>query len=101
MPSKALHPQNSRVGDDGLPFPPDVPNRRPPVYVTEHGEEKHETPLCPAVRGRTHYMVCREEVLYALGERWCETCRQYDIDLERRDTGWTDPRYKRGDERDA
>lgn len=87
-----LHPQNDRVGHAGIPFPPDPPPRNPPVYVTEHGEEQHETPLCPHVRGRTHYAICREEGLYVFGERRCDTCRMHNLSFE--ESGWTDPRYR-------
>lgn len=94
--SATLHPQNGRVGDAGIGEAiMEYLNyyRRPPVYVTEHGEVKHETPLCPHVRGRRHRAMCREDALYVYGERWCQTCRfaPYGHD------GWTDPRYRRED----
>lgn len=94
--SEALHPQNSTIGTARIPFPPKGPARTPPVYVTEHGEEQHETPLCPHVKGRTHYAVCREEALYLLGERRCETCRMHRLTID--DSGWTDPRYRSDDQ---
>jgi len=96
-----LHPQNGRVGDAGIGEAiMESLNyyRRPSVYVTEHGECKHETPLCPHVRGRTHRAICREGALYVYGERWCGTCRHHGVELPRRDTGWTDPRYRRHDQ---
>lgn len=74
----SLHPQNDRVGDEGIGEAIlEYLNyyRFPPVYVTRHGEKKHETPLCPHVRGRVHRAMCREDALYAYGERWCGTCR--------------------------
>jgi len=89
--SVRLHPQNDRVGTAGLIAPGLEHFRHPAVYVTEHGEVKHETPLCPHVRGRTHYAVCREEALYIYGERRCSTCEMHRWDSG----GWTDPRFRR------
>ena len=44
-------------------------------YVTEHGDCKHETPLCPAIRGRDYAMV-RDEMVY-LDTRRCGRCDGY------------------------
>lgn len=44
-------------------------------YVTEDGDCRHETPLCPAIRGSTHYMV-KDEMVYLDTER-CERCDGY------------------------
>lgn len=90
--STSLHPNNDRIGAAGIPFPPEPPPRRPPSYVTEHGEVRHRTPLCPAVRGRVYVALGAETALYAYGERHCDVCRQYDCRLD--GTGWTDPRYR-------
>lgn len=96
--STSLHPQNDRVGDGGIGEAiMEYLNyyQRPYLIVTEDGEEKHRTPLCPAVRGQVHRLICYEEALYVYGERWCETCRMYRPGGE--DTGWTDPRFRRDD----
>lgn len=100
MSSPSLHPQNDRVGDEGILFPPGRQYRFPPVYIARGGSVKHETPLCPELDGQPFHMVCREDALYTCGERRCETCRSYQTDLDHKDTGWTDPRYRRGDEPD-
>jgi len=77
--SSRIHPINDRSNNL---IPPGVEHfRHPPVYVTEHGEHKHDSPLCPHVRGRTHYALCREDALFALGERWCSDCGPF-ADLE-------------------
>lgn len=97
MSAASLHPQNDRIGDEGIGEAMlEYLNyyRFPPVYVTRHGENKHETPLCPHVRGRVHRAMCREDALYAYGEQWCETCRWYRTP---RHGSWTDPRYQRED----
>lgn len=94
--SASLHPQNDRVGDEGIGEAiMEYLNyyRRPFLVVTEDGGRKHWTPLCPEVRGETWRLICHEEALYVYGERWCETCRLHDIDTD--DSGWTDPRYRR------
>lgn len=72
---RSLHPQNDRVGDEGL-YLTEFLNyyRFPPVYVTWDGGPQHETPMCPHVRGKVHYAMCREEALYVCGEQWCEVC---------------------------
>lgn len=91
-----LHPQNGRIGDGGIweSLTEYLNNyRRPSVYVTEHGEAKHKTPLCPHVKGRVHRAICREEALYVYGGRWCQTCRDHTKSIA--GTGWTDPRYRR------
>jgi len=94
-----LHPQNARVGTAGLPMMEFLNYRRRPfLVVTDDGDRKHRTPLCPEVRGRIWRLICNEDALYVYGERWCETCRYYDLLDE--DTGWTDPRY-RNEERDS
>ena len=74
----SLHPQNDRVGDEGLGEAiMEHLNyyRRPYLIVLEDGDRKHRTPLCPEVRGETWRLMCSEEALYVFGERWCETCR--------------------------
>jgi hypothetical protein len=104
MTATSLHPQNGRIGDEGLgEAVMEYLNyyRRPYLVVTEHGDRKHRTPLCPEVRGQVYRLICNEEALYVYGERWCETCRHYDFDLERKDTGWTDPRYRGGHRADV
>lgn len=92
--SASLHPQNDRPGA-GVYWPPLPAPRFPPVYITEHGEVKHETPLCPHVKGHVHRSWCPEEALYVFGERRCETCRDYCWDIP--GTGWTDPRFREAD----
>jgi len=89
----SLHPQNDRVGTAGITLPGLNYYRFPPVYVSEDGEEKHRTPLCPELRGEVYRMVCREDALYIYGERWCETCRMAKLTTD--ESGWTDPRYRR------
>lgn len=90
----SLHPQNGRIPDRGLERP--IQHfRKPPVYVAETGEVKHETPLCPQLANATYHAWCREEALYAFGENWCDTCRHHMTDL---DGWWTDPRYRRREE---
>lgn len=70
-----LHPMNDRIGDAGLDLAEFLNYRRfPPVYVTEHGTAKHDTPRCPHVTGHVHYAMCREDALYVYGENWCRTC---------------------------
>lgn len=96
--SNALHPQNHRIGTAGIPFPPNAAPRNPPVFVTEHGQEQHETPLCPEVQGKVHYAICREDALYAYGEHWCETCRMHRLTID--DSGWTDPRFRDNEDTD-
>jgi hypothetical protein len=87
-----LHPQNARVGDAGLPIGEFLDyRRRPYLVVTNEGDQKHRTPLCPEVRGRVWRLIGAEDALYAYGENRCETCRLYN--LSREETGWTDPRY--------
>lgn len=90
-----LHPLNDQVGADGLSFPPEPTPRGPFRYVTEGGDELHLSPLCPEMADQVYYALGAEESLYAVGERYCETCRLYNLTLE--DTGWTDPRYRRVD----
>jgi len=71
MAAASLHPQNERIGDEGLDLTEFLSYYRfPPVYVTRHGEVQHETPLCPHVHGYVHYSMCREDALYVFGERW-------------------------------
>jgi len=90
----ALHPQNARVGDAGLPIGEFLGyRRRPYLAVTDEGDQKHWTPLCPEIRGRVWRLIGAEEALYVYGERWCEMCRGHDLAGE--ETGWTDPRYRR------
>ena len=90
-----LHPLNDQVGTAGIPFPPEPAPRGPYRYAAANGDELHRTPLCPELCGLTYYAWGAEEALYAFGERYCHTCRAYSTELE--DTGWTDPRYRRGD----
>jgi hypothetical protein len=93
----SLHPQNHRVGDEGIDEAIMAYlnyDRRPYLVVTDHGDHKHRTPLCPAVMGETWRHICYEEAVYVYGERWCATCRQYDLNI---DDSWTDPRYRRTD----
>lgn len=92
MSSESLHPQNDRVGSSGITLPGLNYHRFPPVYVTEDGGQKHETPLCPNVRGKPHRMICREDAVYVYGENWCDTCRWHRV--SRDESGWTDPRYR-------
>lgn len=44
-------------------------------YVTEHGDRRHETPLCPAVQGSVYRMV-KDEMVY-LERRKCARCEGY------------------------
>jgi hypothetical protein len=47
------------------------------VYVTEDGDCKHETPLCPAVRGRP-YRMAKDEMVY-LDTRRCNRCEGFRL----------------------
>lgn len=44
-------------------------------YVTENGDCKHETPLCPAVQGSTYYLT-KDEMVY-LDKQQCGRCDGY------------------------
>ena len=72
---RSLHPQNGRIGDEGLRLGEYLNYYRfPPVFVAIDGETKHDSPMCPELEG-DYRMICRENALYAYGERWCETCK--------------------------
>jgi len=90
-----LHPQNARIGTAGIPFPPQPAPRRPAVYVADGSDTKHNTPLCPELSG-PYRALGREDALYAHGDRWCETCRMYKMEID--GSGWTDPRYRTDDD---
>jgi len=93
--SETLHPQNDRVGDEGigeaimeyLNY-----HRFPPKYLTDHDQTIHETPLCPEVVGQVHYAICHEEAIYVSEDR-CDTCQFHRTEI---DDTWTDPRYRGG-----
>jgi len=92
-----LHPQNGRIADRGHDLPPGCKPRPrgPAVFVARDGKTKHRTPLCPKLSSNEYWMLGSEEAIYVYGERWCETCRMHDISTD--ESGWTDPRYQRGE----
>jgi hypothetical protein len=92
--SESLHPQNDRIGDEGIGEAiMEFLNhyRFPPMYLTDHDNTLHETPLCPEVVGEVYYQICHEEAIYVCDDR-CDTCRYYRTTF---DDTWTDPRYRR------
>jgi hypothetical protein len=93
----SLHPQNGRIPARGRDLPPGCKPRPrfPPVFVGRDGDEKHRTPLCPELSDGEYRMLGSEEAIYVYGERWCETCRMSELSSD--GSGWTDPRYQRGE----
>lgn len=63
------------------------------MFVTKDGQDQHETPLCPEVKGEMHYALCHEEALYTYGEKWCETCGMHRLTVD--DSRWTYPRFRK------
>jgi hypothetical protein len=93
----SLHPQNDRAGDEGLGEAIMAYlnyERRPYLIVTEPGDHKHRTPLCPEVCGETWRLIGSEDALCVYGERWCDTCRHHNLNI---DDSWTSPNYRRTD----
>ena len=97
--SQSLHPQNDRVGDEGIGDAiMEYLNyyRFPPKYITADDGVMHETPLCPEVIGTEHRTICHEEAIYVSDGR-CEVCQFYRTDVG---DSWTDPRFEPDDDGD-
>lgn len=90
MTDVSLHPQNDRIGDEGLRGMMEYLNyyRRPPVYVPLEDAIQHESPCCPRLTG-SYRMMCAEEALYACGERRCQVCagQRHRVDFATGETG--------------